>query len=158
MLGPFRAGALLLSMRPTTSHLKSGQFAREWHLIDAEGQVVGRLAVQIAMALMGKHKPTYSPHVDCGDCLVVVNAEKVVLTGSKATQKEYNHFTGYAGGHRTTTYAEMLEKHPERVLEKAVERMLPKNRLRPDRMARLNIYAGGQHPHSAQQPKPLAKA
>lgn len=145
-------------MRPKTSHLKAGEIPRDWHLADAEGQVVGRLAVQIAMILMGKHKPSYSDHLDCGDAVVVVNAEKIAITGSKAVQKEYAHFTGYAGGHRSTPYAKLLAEHPERVLEKAVERMLPKNRLRRPRMAKLFVYAGSQHPHAAQQPKPLARA
>ena len=136
--------------------MKLGKFSPEWHLADAEGQVVGRLAVRLAMILMGKHKPTYSPHLAEGDSVVVLNAEKAVLTGNKANVKEYEHFTGYAGGVRTTSYATVHEKHPERGLEKAVERMLPKNRLRRVRMARLHVYAGGQHPHVAQKPKPLA--
>lgn len=145
-------------MRPKTTHMKAGEIARDWHLADAEGQVVGRLAVQIAMILMGKHKPSYSPHLDGGDAVVVVNAEKIAITGAKAEQKEYAHFTGYAGGHRLTSYADMLADHPDRILLKAVERMLPKNRLRPLRMAKLFVYAGGEHPHGAQQPKPLARA
>lgn len=145
-------------MRPTTSHHKPGEVARDWHLADAEGQVVGRLAVQIAMILMGKHKPSYSPHLMAGDAVVVINAEKVALTGTKADVKEYARFTGYAGGHRLTSYAKMIAETPERVLEKAVERMLPKNRLRRARMSRLHVYAGGQHPHVAQQPQPLARA
>ncbi len=143
-------------MRPTTTHLKAGEIARDWHLADAEGQVVGRLAVRIAMILMGKHKPTFSDHLDCGDAVIVVNAEKVVLTGNKAAVKEYEHFTGYSGGHRVTPYGKMLAEHPERVLQKAVGRMLPKNRLRRVRMSKLFVYAGGQHPHGAQKPKPLA--
>lgn len=145
-------------MRPTTTHLKQGEAAREWHLADAEGQVVGRLAVQIAMILMGKHKPTYSPHLPGSDAVVVINAEKIALTGNKANVKEYARFTGYAGGHRVTPYAKVMSDHPERVLEKAVERMLPKNRLRRVRMSKLFIYSGGQHPHTAQQPSPLARA
>lgn len=136
--------------------MKLGKFSPEWHLADAEGQVVGRLAVRLAMILMGKHKPTYSPHLAEGDSVVVLNAEKAVFTGNKANVKEYDHFTGYAGGLRTTSYATLHAKHPERILEKAVERMLPKNRLRRARMGRLHVYAGGQHPHVAQQPKPLA--
>jgi large subunit ribosomal protein L13 len=143
-------------MRPTTTHLKAGEIVRDWHLADAEGQVVGRLAVRIAMILMGKHKPTFSDHLDCGDAVIVINAEKAVLTGNKAEVKEYEHFTGYSGGHRITPYGKMLAEHPERVLQKAVGRMLPKNRLRRVRMSKLFVYAGGQHPHGAQKPKPLA--
>ncbi|MDA1260964.1 MAG: 50S ribosomal protein L13 [Planctomycetota bacterium] len=145
-------------MRLKTTHLKSGETARDWHLADAEGQVLGRLAVQIAMILMGKHLPTYSPHLDGGDSVVVVNVEKIAITGAKAEQKEYARFSGYAGGRKTTTYAKMLEEHPDRILKKAVERMLPKNRLRRERMAKMFVYAGGEHPHGAQQPKPLARA
>jgi large subunit ribosomal protein L13 len=145
-------------MRPKTTHMKAGEIAHDWHLADAEGQVLGRLAVQIAMILMGKHRPTYSEHLDCGDAVVVVNAEKIAVTGSKAVQKEYARFSGYAGGHKITTYAKMLEEHPDRILLKAVERMLPKNRLRRPRMAKLFVYVGGQHPHGAQQPKPLTRA
>lgn len=145
-------------MRPKTSHLKAGSIPRDWHLADAEGQVVGRLASQIAMILMGKHKPTFSDHLDCGDAVVVVNVEKIAITGAKAEQKEYARYSGYAGGHKLTPYAKMLEDHPERVLEKAVERMLPKNRLRRARMAKLFVYAGGEHPHAAQKPQPLARA
>ena len=144
-------------MRTITTHLKPGKFTREWHLLDGEGQVVGRAATRIAMILMGKHKPTYSAHLDMGDAVVVINAEKVVLTGNKAAVKEYHHFTGYPSGHRSVPYAKMLAEKPERVLEKAVERMLPKNRLRRERMSKLFVYAGGQHPHGAQQPQPLAR-
>lgn len=145
-------------MRPKTTHMKAGEIARDWHLADAEGQVLGRLAVQIAMILMGKHQPTFSDHLDGGGAVVVVNAEKIAVTGSKAEQKEYAHVTGYAGGYKLTSYAKMLEDHPTRILLKAVERMLPKNRLRRERMGHLFVYAGGEHPHGAQQPKPLPRA
>ena len=145
-------------MRPKTTHTKPGAIARDWHLADAEGQVLGRLAVQIAMILMGKHRPNYSEHLDGGGAVVVINAEKIAVTGSKAVQKEYAHYSGYAGGHKRTSYAQMLEEHPDRILLKAVERMLPKNRLRRPRMARLFVYSGGQHPHGAQKPQPLTRA
>lgn len=143
-------------MRPTTTHLKPGSHERAWHLVDAEGQVLGRLATRIAMILMGKHRPSYSPHLDAGDAVVIVNAEKIKVTGTKAEDKVYVYHTGYPGGRREVPYATMLERHPERILEKAVSRMMPKNNLGRERMKKLHIYAGPEHPHTAQKPQPLA--
>jgi large subunit ribosomal protein L13 len=126
-----------------------------WVVVDASGQTVGRLATQIASVLKGKHKPEYTPNQPMGDFVVVVNAEKVVFTGRKLDQKVYTRYTGYQGGLKLTTAREMLEKAPERVLEKAVWGMLPKNRLGRKLIRRLKVYAGDAHPHAAQQPAPM---
>ncbi len=126
-----------------------------WVIVDASGQTVGRLATQIASVLKGKHKPEYTPNQPMGDFVVVVNAEKVVFTGRKLDQKVYTRYTGYQGGLKMTTAREMLEKAPERVLEKAVWGMLPKNRLGRKLIRRLKVYAGEAHPHAAQQPAPM---
>ena len=126
-----------------------------WVVVDASGQTVGRLATQIASVLKGKHKPEYTPNQPMGDFVVVVNAEKVVFTGRKLDQKVYTRYTGYQGGLKLTTAREMLEKAPERVLEKAVWGMLPKNRLGRKLIRRLKVYAGEAHPHAAQQPAPM---
>lgn len=126
-----------------------------WVIVDASGQTVGRIATQIASVLKGKHKPEYTPNQPMGDFVVVVNAEKVVFTGRKLDQKIYTRYTGYQGGLRLTTAREMLVKAPERVLEKAVWGMLPKNRLGRKLIRRLKVYAGEAHPHAAQQPAPM---
>ncbi len=128
---------------------------REWYLVDATGKTLGRLASEIAKILMGKHKPTYTPHVDGGDFVVVINAEKIHATGKKLNQKIYYRHTGYPGGLKETTLREMLQKKPEEVIRLAVRGMLPKNKLRDRRMKRLKVYAGPGHPHKAQNPKPL---
>ncbi len=128
---------------------------REWFIVDATGKTLGRLATEIAKVLMGKHKPTYTPHVDGGDFVVVINAEKVFVTGKKLTDKIYYKHTGYMGHLKETTLKEMLEKKPEEVIRLAVRGMLPKNKLRDKRMKRLKVYAGPEHPHKAQNPKPL---
>lgn len=126
---------------------------REWYVVDATDKPLGRLASQVAQVLMGKHKATYTPHVDCGDFVVIINAEKVKLTGNKRqNEKRYRH-TGYSGGLKSQTYGEILEKKPERLLEMVVKGMLPKTRLKMHK--KLKVYAGPNHPHSAQQPKPL---
>jgi len=134
---------------------KPGEAGGDWHVVDADGKVLGRLAVQLATILMGKHKPTYTPHVVTGDFIVVVNAEKVKLTGRKMEQKEYDHYTYYPSGRKVTPIAKVMAKHPERVIEQAVRRMLPKNKLSRQMLQRLKVYAGPEHPHQAQQPKPL---
>ncbi|MFN2321973.1 MAG: 50S ribosomal protein L13 [Trueperaceae bacterium] len=131
------------------------EFTPGWVIVDASGQTVGRLATQIASVLKGKHKPEYTPNQPMGDFVVVVNAEKVVFTGHKLDQKIYTRYTGYQGGLKMTTAREMLEKAPERVLEKAVWGMLPKNRLGRKLIRRLKVYAGEAHPHAAQQPAPM---
>jgi large subunit ribosomal protein L13 len=128
---------------------------RDWYVVDAEGQTLGRLATRIADALRGKRKPEYTPHVDTGDFVVVVNAEKIHVTGRKLEQKRYWRHSGYPGGIKSRTLAEMLERRPEEVIRKAVKGMLPRNRLARQQLTKLKVYAGPEHPHAAQQPKPM---
>jgi large subunit ribosomal protein L13 len=142
-----------------TYSAKPAEVEKKWILIDAKGLVVGRLASLIAMRLRGKHKPTYTPHVDCGDNVVVINAEKVVLTGRKVQQKVYQHHTGHIGGIKERTAKFILEgQHPQRVVEKAVERMLPRGPLARRQLGNLRVYKGPDHPHAAQQPETLEVA
>lgn len=128
---------------------------KKWVVIDAEGQILGRLASRIATVLRGKDKAYYSPHVDCGDYVIVINAEKIRVTGRKLEQKNYVRHTGYPGGQRTVSIKSMLEKHPERVLMEAVKGMIPKNRLGRRLTTNVRIYAGAEHPHAAQEPEVL---
>lgn len=137
---------------------KPGEIAREWQVVDASGQILGRLASKIAILLQGKHKPTYTPHVDTGDFVVVVNARQVKVTGRKADQIQYDTYSRYPSGRRLYPYRSMIEKHPDRVLLLAVRRMLPKNRLGRAMLTKLKVYAGAEHPHAAQQPKQLVVA
>ena len=134
---------------------KPGQVEQKWYLVDATDKVLGRLATQIARRLQGKHKPEYTPHVDTGDFIVVANAGKVRLTGKKLDQKEYDHYTGHKGGRKVVPLRRVLERHPDRVLRMAVERMLPKTTLGRQMLRKLKVYAGGEHPHAAQQPEPI---
>jgi large subunit ribosomal protein L13 len=138
-----------------TYNAKPGEIAREWYLVDADGQTLGRLATRIADTLRGKGKTAYTPHVDTGDFVVVVNAEKIRVTGNKLDQKEYIRHSGYPGGIRRRTLREQLERRPEEVLRRAVKGMLPKNRLARQQINKLKIYAGPEHPHAPQGPKPL---
>ncbi len=138
-----------------TFMLRKEDVKRDWYLVDATGKTLGRLASEIAKILMGKNKPTYTPHVDGGDFVVVINAEKIFVTGKKLNQKIYYRHTGYFGHLKETTLKEMLEKKPEEVIRLAVKGMLPKNRLRDRRLKRLKVYAGAEHPHKAQNPKPI---
>jgi large subunit ribosomal protein L13 len=132
---------------------------RRWYVVDAEGMVLGRLASEIAKIIRGKHKPTFTPHMDTGDFVIVINASKVKVTGRKAEQKRYFSHTGYMGHERFTPFATMLAKHPDRVIEKAVYGMLPKTTLARQSLRRhLRVYAGAAHPHTAQQPTPLTFA
>jgi len=133
---------------------KAADVERRWHVIDATDVVLGRLASQVAILLRGKHKPTFAPHVDTGDFVVVVNADKVALTGSKREQKKAYRHSGYPGGLRATSYTELLEKQPERAVEKAVRGMLPKNTLGRAQLGKLKVYRGAEHPHQAQKPQP----
>ena len=133
---------------------KTGELEKEWFIADADGQIVGRLANQIAVVLMGKHKPTYTPHVDTGDFVVVINAEKVVFTGNKLEQKQYTWYTGYPGL-RSESAQTRLNRKPEQILRDAVRRMLPKSKLGRQMLSKLKIYKGGDHPHQAQNPSPL---
>ena len=128
---------------------------RNWLLVDANGQTLGRLATQIADALRGKTKPEYTPHCDTGDFVVVVNAEKIAVTGNKRADKKYYRHTGYPGGIKERTLNDMLERRPEEVIRKAVKGMLPRNRLARQQLTKLKVYAGPEHPHAAQQPKPM---
>ena len=134
---------------------KPGEVARTWHVIDAEDVVLGRLASHVATLLRGKHKPTFAPHVDTGDFVVIVNAEKVVLTGNKRDQAFAYRHSGYPGGLRKQSFGELLETRPERLLEKVVKGMLPKNKLGRAQGKKLKVYAGPDHPHAAQQPQPF---
>ncbi len=139
----------------TTYMAKPGAVERKWYIVDATGKRVGRLATEVASILRGKHKPEYTPHVDTGDFVIVINAEKVVFTGKKLQDKRYYRHSGYPGGLKTTTAEDMLAKHPERVMEMAIKGMLPHNRLGADQYRKLKVYAGAEHPHAAQQPEVL---
>jgi large subunit ribosomal protein L13 len=130
----------------------------DWYVIDAEGKTLGRMAAEIAHRLRGKHKPEYTPHVDTGDYIVVVNAEKVAVTGNKATDKMYHHHTGYPGGLKSATFNEMIQRSPEDVIKLAVKGMLPRTPLGRSMLRKLKVYAGAQHPHSAQSPAELSLA
>ena len=134
---------------------KPGEIQRDWYVVDAEGKTLGRLATQIADTLRGKQKPQYTPHVDTGDFVIVVNAEKIHVTGNKLDQKRYYRHSGYPGGLRSRTLREQLDRRPTEVLRVAVKGMLPKNRLARQQITKLKIYAGPEHPHEAQNPKPL---
>jgi large subunit ribosomal protein L13 len=133
---------------------KAGDAQRQWLVIDATDVVLGRLASQVAALLRGKHKPTFAPHVDMGDFVVVVNADKVALTGSKLEQKRAYRHSGYPGGLKSRTYTELLDKHPTKAVEKAVRGMLPKNSIGRAQLSKLKVYAGPEHPHQAQKPQP----
>lgn len=128
---------------------------RRWFIIDADGQILGRMATRIATALMGKHKPTYVSYIDSGDFVVVVNAEKIKLTGKKAQQKVYKRFSGYPGGQREIPFGTVMAKHPERIVEQAVKNMLPHTSLGKNMFKKLKVYKGPKHPHEAQKPKPF---
>ncbi|MDN4610771.1 50S ribosomal protein L13 [Arthrobacter sp. MDB2-24] len=132
---------------------KPGDISRQWHVIDATDVVLGRLASQTAILLRGKHKPTFAPHMDMGDFVIIINAEKVALTGSKLEQKRAYRHSGYPGGLKSTSYVELLDKNPERAVEKAIRGMLPKNSLAAQQIGKLKVYRGAEHPHAAQQPK-----
>ncbi|MBC7240872.1 MAG: 50S ribosomal protein L13 [Anaerolineae bacterium] len=138
-----------------TYTLKEKDIQREWYVVDAAGKTLGRLATEIAKILRGKHKPYYTPHMDCGDYVIVINADKIRVTGRKLDQKMYYWHSGYPGGLKSVTLRRQLQTHPERVLQAAVRGMLPKNRLGRKMFKKLKVYASPEHPHQAQQPKPL---
>ena len=142
-------------MRQTYFAKNPGEIDKTWRLVDADGQRLGRLAAEVATVLMGKHRPEYTPHVDCGDFVVIVNAEKIVMTGRKAQQRIKTTFSGYPGGLKEVTAGKMMKTHPERVIEMAVKRMLPKGPLGRKMASKLKVYVGAEHPHQAQQPQPL---
>ncbi|WP_068432704.1 50S ribosomal protein L13 [Piscicoccus intestinalis] len=133
---------------------KPGDIERTWHVIDATDVVLGRLASQAAQLLRGKHKPTFAPHVDTGDFVIIINADKVALTGAKLEQKKAYRHSGYPGGLRATSYTELMAKNPQRAVEKAIRGMLPKNSLARQQLSKLKVYAGDTHPHQAQKPVP----
>jgi len=135
--------------------LKKDEYEKEWFIVDATDLVVGRMSSQIASVVRGKHKPTYTPHMDCGDHVIVINADKVRFTGKKLTDKEYLSHSGYPGGQKSVTSLELLQKHPYRIVESAVRGMLPKNRLGRQLFKNLHVYASAEHPHDAQKPKEL---
>ena len=139
----------------TTFMANVSNIERKWYVVDAEGQTVGRLAAEVAKVLRGKHKPTFTPHVDTGDFVIVINAEKAKFTGKKLTDKTYFRHSGYQGGTTFTSAGQMMQKFPERVIEHAVRGMLPKNRLGAQMYRKLNVYAGSEHPHAAQKPEEL---
>lgn len=138
-----------------TYSVKAGEIERNWYVVDARGKVLGRLATEIARILRGKHKPIYSPHLDTGDFVVVINAEEVAVTGRKADQKTYFRHSGYMGGEKHIPFRRMQERHPERIIELAVKGMLPKNALGRQMRRKLRVYAGSEHPHQGQNPEPL---
>jgi len=138
-----------------TYTVKAGEIERRWYVVDAKDQVLGRLASSIATILRGKHKPTYSPHLDVGDFVIVVNAKDIRLTGKKASQKTYFRHSGYMGGDRQIPFRRMRERHPDRIIRLAVKGMLPKNTLGRAMLRKLKVYAGPEHPHEAQLPEPL---
>ena len=143
-------------MNRQTFHAKNGYVPQHWHVVDATDQVLGRLSVRLATILMGKNKPQYTPHHDVGDFIVVINAQKIKLTGAKREQKVFDTYSGYPSGRKAYTYDWMIEHHPERVLERSVRRMLPKSRLGVQMYSKLKVYAGPDHPHAAQQPEALS--
>lgn len=143
-------------MRRQTYFAKKGEVAQNWHVVDATDVPLGRLASKVAVVLMGKHRPEYTPHVDTGDFVVVLNAGKVGLTGNKATTKLKTRYTGYPGGLKAETFGSVRERRPERLVEDSVRRMLPKNRLGRVMLKKLKVYAGDEHPHQSQQPEPMA--
>src|SRR5580692_2554700 len=156
-----RSFVLTLFLRKTRANMrtylqKTAETSHDWYVVDAAGQRLGTLAVRIARVLSGKQKPTWTPHIDDGDHVIVINADKVELGGNKLDQKIYYRHSGFPGGLREQTAREVQNKHPERLIEMAVRGMLAGNRTRNDRLARLNVYAGAAHPHAAQNPKPLS--
>ena len=138
-----------------TYSARSQDIRRQWHLVDAEGKTLGRLATEVARRLRGKHKPEYTPHVDTGDYVVIINAEKIGVTGSKMSDKMYHHHTGYIGNLKSISLEKLLQRKPEKVLQQAVKGMMPKGPLGRAMMSKLKIYAGAEHPHAAQQPQAL---
>lgn len=141
-----------------TFSAKPSDVTRSWYVVDAEGQTLGRMATQIATVLRGKHKPVFTPHLDTGDFVIVVNAEKVKVTGGKESKKMYHRHSGYPGGLTSMTFQEMVQRNPERAVEKAVWGMLPKTRLGRKQIKKLKVYRGPEHPHAAQQPQPFGTA
>jgi large subunit ribosomal protein L13 len=147
-----------MSTTSSSTMPKPGEVKANWHVVDATDQVLGRLAARIAMILQGKHKPTWTPHVDTGDFVIVLNAQNIKVTGHKAEVLEYDTYSRYPGGRHLYTFEEMRRNHPEKLVEVAVRRMLPKSKMGRNILGKLKIYRGTEHPHQAQQPKPLKLA
>ncbi len=145
----------LFEVKMKTISIKQSEIEKNWWIADAEGQTLGRFASNIAQILRGKHKVNFTPHMDMGDCVVVINAEKIQVTGSKETEKTYFRHSGFPGGGKVTSVAEMRRKHPERIVENAIKGMLPHNRLGRSILSHLKVYVGSDHPHTAQQPQTL---
>jgi large subunit ribosomal protein L13 len=154
-MGPLGTLSRIVVKPMSTTIAQPADAEHDWYVIDAAGQTLGRLSTRIAKVLRGKHKPIFTPHVDTGDYVVVVNAEKVKLTGRKLDQKFYHTYSGYPGGLKSTSAREVLATHPERLIQSAVKGMLPKNRLNRQIFKKLKVYAGAEHPHIGQQPKPF---
>jgi large subunit ribosomal protein L13 len=156
---PFNKTELILSIVDTLSYktvsANSATVKKEWFIVDAEGQTLGRFASKVANILRGKHKPDFTPHVDCGDNVIIINADKIRFTGNKRDEKEYVFYSGYPGGQRFETAKNLLERRPTYVVEHAIDGMLPNNKLGREIFRNLYVYAGSEHPHAAQQPKPL---
>lgn len=150
-----KAGLAVNTLSYKTASLRKEDVKKEWIIIDAENETLGRLASKVAKLLRGKHKPSFTPHVDCGDNVIVINADKVRLTGNKWAQKEYVRHSGYPGGQTTLTAAQVFQKHPTRIVMMAVRGMLPKNRLGRAILTHLRVYTGSEHPHEAQEPKKI---
>jgi large subunit ribosomal protein L13 len=144
-----------MNVRTYSATASDAQASCEWYMVDATGMTLGRLATQIATVLKGKHKPIYTPSMDCGDYVIVINAEKVRVTGRKLDQKIYYHFSGYPGGLKEVLLRDQMSQHPDRVMQAAVRGMLPHNKLGRQLIKKLKVYAGAEHPHAAQQPKPF---
>ena len=144
-------------MNPKTYSAKRDELEARWYIIDAEGQVLGRIASQVATILRGKHKPTFTPHMNCGDFVIVINAAKVAVTGNRLDDKIYYHHSQYPGGLKQETLRQVLQRHPDRAIQSAVKGMLPHNRLGDDMLHRLKIYAGAEHPHQGQKPTPWSQ-
>lgn len=142
-------------IQQSTTLAKKGSLPQSWFLADAEDQILGRLATRVAMVLMGKHRPEYTAHVDTGDFVIVTNCEKIKVTGRKRQNKEYDHYTYHMGGRKVITFEDMMKRKPEKIIEEAVRRMLPKSKLGRQMLGKLKVYRGSEHPHAAQQPLPL---
>ena len=143
------------TLTTTTYSPKAAEVQHNWYIVDANGHTLGRLATEVARVLRGKHKPVFAEHMDMGDYVIVINAEKIKTTGMKSEQKLYQHYTGYPGGLRTEEYKKRMDRKPEAVIEAAVRRMLPKNKLAAHMLSKLNVYKGDKHPHQAQKPQDL---
>ena len=143
------------AVQQKTTSARSSTINPKWYYISADGEILGRFASRVAMVLMGKHRPDYTPHVDTGDFVIVTDAEKICITGKKASTKQYDYYTNHSGGHKYVSYAKMMEKKPEKIVTEAIRRMLPKNKLGRHMLSKLKVYRGSDHPHVAQMPQKM---